>query len=121
MQGDDGEDLHSQLEALQRTLHERERTHNEVQEEHEAIISSLQSEIEVLKEQQAAMRREEKEANAREAGQTELINNLEADLSREQKLHEILKGQHNRLKVQLDDQKSEYHIKSGRGSIRKRG
>lgn len=103
----DDDDLQSQLEALQRTLNERERAHNEVQEEHEAIISSLQNEIEVLKDQNAAMKREEKEASARETGQTDLINNLENDLSREQKLHEILKGQHNRLKVQLDDQKSE--------------
>lgn len=102
------DDLQSQLEALQRTLNERERAHNEVQEEHEAIISSLQNEIEVLKDQNAAMKREEKEASARETGQTDLINNLENDLSREQKLHEILKGQHNRLKVQLDDQKSEF-------------
>lgn len=95
--------LQAQLESVQRSLAEKNRSIEVMQRESEEYISRMQEEVESLKSDLALRRKEDSLNRVRENINLDNIAGLEADLNRSTTELETLRAQHVRLRSDHDD------------------
>ncbi|UZJ56985.1 hypothetical protein CBS101457_006305 [Exobasidium rhododendri] len=99
--------IQARLDALHRTLVEKDRQYDAVQQEHESFIAKLQEDLEENRTLISVKKKEEKESKIRENGHMDTIASLEADLNKSEKMLQSTKEHLIKAKSDYEDQVSE--------------